>query len=102
MAPLVFRYRQYLRQKWRLKIGHFTVSLPFMCATPPKVSNTHKQNLYHMKALDEEHVMAPLVFRYRQYLRQKWRLKYAVLRFLCFLCAQLLGFPTHTNKTYIT
>ena len=41
--------------------GPFTVSLLFMCATPPKVSNTHKQNLYHMKALDEEHVMAPLV-----------------------------------------
>ena len=52
MAPLVFRCRQYLRQEWRLKIGHFTVSLPFMRVTTPRVSNAHKQNLYHMKALD--------------------------------------------------
>ena len=103
MAPTISRYRQYLRQKWCLKKYHYTVAVLLMRVTPPKVSNAHKQNLYHMKALDEEHVMAPLVFRYRQYLRQKWRLKYAVLRFLCFLCAQLLlGFPTHTNKTYIT
>ena len=75
----------------------------FVRLTPSRVFNAQERNLYHMKALDEEHVMAPLVFRYRQYLRQKWRLKYAVLRFLCFLCAQLLlGFPTHANKTYIT
>ena len=53
MAPLVFRYRQYLRQKWRLKMGHFTVSLLFMRVTPPRVSNAYKQNLYHMKALNE-------------------------------------------------
>ena len=51
--PLVVPHRQYLRQKWRLKKGHFTVSLPFMRVTPPRVSNAHKQNLYHMKALDE-------------------------------------------------
>ena len=33
--------------------GPFTVSLPFMRVTPPRASNAHKQNLYHMKALDE-------------------------------------------------
>ena len=53
MAPLVFRYRQYLRQKWRLKMGHFTVSLHILRGTPPIVFNAHKQNLYQMKALDE-------------------------------------------------
>ena len=75
MAPSVFRYRQYLRQKWRLKIGYFTVSLPFIRVNPPWVLNAQERNLYHMKGLDEQHVMEPLVVRYRQYLRQKWRLK---------------------------
>ena len=86
MAPLVFRYRKYLRRKWRLKMGHFTVFLLFMRVS--RVVNAHKQNLYHMKVLDELHVMVSLVFRYPQYLRQKWRLIiWAILRFLCFLCA---------------
>ena len=80
-------------------------SLPFMCATPPKVSNTHKQNLYHMKALDEEHVMAPLVFRYRQYLRQKWRLKISHFTVSLLLMRVTPGtlprLSTHTNETYI-
>ena len=53
MAPSVFRYRQYIRQKWRLKIGHFTVSLPFMRVTPRRISNAQERNLYHMKALNE-------------------------------------------------
>ena len=30
MAPSVYRDRQYLRQKWRLNTGQFTVSLLFM------------------------------------------------------------------------
>ena len=64
MAPSVFLYRQYLCQKWRLKMGHFAVSLLFVRVTPPRVSNAHKQNLYDMKALNEYHVVAPLVFQY--------------------------------------
>ena len=53
MAPSVLRYRQYLRQKWRMKMGQFTVSLLFMRVTHPTISKAHKQNLYNMKALDE-------------------------------------------------
>ena len=62
-------------------VWHF-VRLP-----SPRLLNAQERNLYHMKALDEQHVMAPSVFRYRQYLRQKWHLKQAILRFLYFLCA---------------
>ena len=63
MAPSVFRYRQYLRQKWRLKTGNFSVSLAFMRVTSPRVSNAHKQYLYHMEALNEIPVGAlPLHF----------------------------------------
>ena len=43
--------RQYLGQKLRLKMGHFTVSLPFMRVTPPWVFNAQERDLYHMKAL---------------------------------------------------
>ena len=64
MAPSVYRYRQYLRQKWRPNTGQFTVSLLFMRVTHPRISNAHKQNLHHMKALNEKHVVAPLGFQY--------------------------------------
>ena len=53
MAPSISRYRQYRRQKWRLKIDHFTVAVLLMRVTPPKVVNAHKQNLYHLKAVEK-------------------------------------------------
>ena len=53
MAPSISRYRQYLRQKWRLKIDNFTVGVLLMRVTPPKVFNVHKRNLYHLKAVEK-------------------------------------------------
>ena len=53
MAPSVLFYRQYLCQKWRLKMGHFMPSLLLMRVTASKVFNAYERNLYHMKAVEE-------------------------------------------------
>ena len=56
-STLVFSYRFSISSisssEMAFENGPFTVSLPFMRVTPPRVSNAHKQNLYHIKALNE-------------------------------------------------
>ena len=88
---IVFEYRWYLRRKWRLKTGHFTVSLVFFCARNSSEGFTaHKQNSHLMKSLDEQHVVTPLVYEYRWYLRRRWRLELGNFDVSLLLCGYLL------------
>ena len=56
-STLAFPYCRYLLRKWRLKMGHFAISLHILRVTPNRVFNAHKRNLYHMTDLDFEYVV---------------------------------------------